>query len=526
MLRSFVSVENISYSLPDSAPLFQNITFTVKRGDKIALVGNNGVGKSTLAQILAGSLPPSSGAITTNAKLFYLPQTTLAISGSVKSLVDANGKIAALEAVDAGNTSEEHFRTIGDDWDIREQITKEFAFWGISHISVEDNLAAVSGGEKEKLLLAAAFLSGADIIIFDEPTNNLDSSSRALFIKRMLTTDAGALIISHDRNLLENIYSIMELEMGKLTSYGGNYTFYRAVKEEARQTLKQKESVLKNERRRLKSLAAKDAEKAAQSEKIGKSKIAKGRYPRIMAGQLKGRSLVTLAKKREASAVKIDKIEKEVEDVSAKLTNYPIKVLIAPNAFIRKNLVEMENIIFSYKEKVILKNFSLLICGGERLAIRGNNGSGKTTLTKLILGCLEPQAGTIKRNGYFTCLDQNLSIIDPRKSLLANIRDINPRLTLNEAHAALASLNFRNTQTDKPTETLSGGELLRCCMAAVTAAEKLPDLIIMDEPTNNLDVQSLEIVENALNQYRGGLIIISHDETFLNNVGINEEIQM
>jgi ATPase subunit of ABC transporter with duplicated ATPase domains len=137
------------------------------------------------------------------------------------------------------------------------------------------------------------------------------------------------------------------------------------------------------------------------------------------------------------------------------------------------------------------------------------------------MGILDPQVGHIKRNGHFVYLDQSLSIINPNKSILENIRDINPHLSANEAHATLANFNFRNVQTNKLAKYLSGGELLRCCMAAVLATDKHPDMIIMDEPTNNLDIQSLEILESALNQYSGGLIIISHDETFLDNVGVS-----
>ncbi len=526
MLRSFISADNISYNLPDNSPLFQNLSFTVNRGDKNALIGNNGAGKSTLAQINAGLLAPSAGTITSNADIFYLPQASLPMGGAAKSLLDIKGKIAALEAVEAGDASEKHFQIIGDDWDIREQVAKELVFWGISHISTEHDLAAISGGEKEKLLLAGAFLSGADIIIFDEPTNNLDASSRALFVKRMLETRAGVLIISHDRNVLENVSSIMELERGKLGLYGGNYTFYRAEKEGMRQVLVQKQATMKSEQRRLKSTMTKDAEKADRSEKVGKSKIARGRYPRIAANALKGRSEVTLGKKKELSAVKIEKVEKELEAVSAELKKYPIKIPVPANPFVRERLAELENITFAYGERLILEDFSLLVRGGERLAVSGGNGSGKTTLVKLIMGLLEPQKGVIKRNGYFIYLDQNLSSVDPEKSVLENIRAINPGLTINEAHAALANFNFRNTQTYKPANVLSGGELLRCCMAAVLATETHPDLIIMDEPTNNLDIQSLEILESALNQYRGGLIIISHDETFLDNVGMDGEIRL
>ena len=526
MLRSFISADNISYNLPDNSLLFQNVSFTVNIGNKVALIGNNGSGKSTLVQIMAGILAPSSGTLTVNAEPFYLPQTALPTDGSVKTVLDVKGKIAALEAIETGDASEEHFRTVSGDWNIREQIEEELAFWGISHISAEHNLAAVSGGERKKLLLAGAFLSGADIIIFDEPTNDLDRSSRLLFIDRILKTSAGLLIISHDRDILEKISYIMELERGKLIFYGGNYTFYRAKKEGTLQALEQKQTTLKGERKRLKSTMVKDSEKAARNEKVGKTNIAKGRYPRIVAQARKGLSDITLAKKKNAAAVKIGKIENQLKAVAAELRKCPIKIPMPAVFYIRERLVEIEEITFAYRDSVILENFSLLVCGGEKLAVSGDNGTGKTTLVKLIMGTLKPQKGTIKCNGHFVYLDQNLSVITPEKSVLENIRAINPGLTVNEAHAALANFNFRNLQTHKPAKNLSGGELLRCCMAAVLATETHPDLIVMDEPTNNLDIQSLEILESALTQYRGGLIIISHDETFLDNIGVNEEIKL
>ena len=165
MSATFIRADNLSYNLPGAAPLFQNITFTVNYGDKTALIGNNGAGKSTLAQIMAGLLKPSSGTVTVGANLFYLPQFTLSLSGYAKSLLDVKGKVAALEAVENGGVSDNYYQIIGSDWDIRERIAEELAFWGISHISLNHRLDAVSGGEREKLLLAGAFLSGADIII-------------------------------------------------------------------------------------------------------------------------------------------------------------------------------------------------------------------------------------------------------------------------------------------------------------------------------------------------------------------------
>ncbi|MDR0454246.1 MAG: ATP-binding cassette domain-containing protein [Deferribacteraceae bacterium] len=526
MLGSFISVSNISYNLPDSVPLLSNISFTVNYGDKIALIGNNGSGKTTLARIAAGILPPLSGTVTSNADIFYLPQTMPPVNGNAGSLLDVKGKVAALEAIEAGNAPEEYFLIIDNDWDMREQIVKELAFWNISHICLKHDITAISGGEKEKLLLAGAFLSGADIIIFDEPTNSLDASSRNIFMKRLQETNTGALIISHDRNVLEHIPYMMELERGKLFFYGGNYTFYRAEKEKELRILEQKQTTVKSEIKRLKSTMVKDTEKAARNVKVGKSNIAKARYPRIVAQARKGLSEISLAKKRDISVNKIEKADNKLKELTAELKKHPLKIPMPENPFVRERLVEFQFISFSYEDRVILENFNLLVYGGERLAVAGNNGVGKTTLIKLIMGILEPQKGTVMRNGHFICLDQNLSIIDPKKSVLENMRAINPALTINEAHKTLANFNFRNTQTDKLAKNLSGGELLRCCMATILATDRHPDLIIMDEPTNNLDIYSLEILESALNQYRGGLIIISHDETFLDNVGVEEEIRL
>jgi ATPase subunit of ABC transporter with duplicated ATPase domains len=460
MARS-VSLHQISYALPGDDDLFSDVSHTFSDTQKIAIVGDNGVGKTTLLRLIAGDLCPTSGKIVRAADLYLMPQI----------------------------------------------------------IAQNNN----SGGERQRAALEAAFASAADILILDEPTNNLDAAARGDFFAQFKHYPNGIIVVSHDRKLLGRVDAILELSRSGLRLYGGNYDFYVAARERERQSLENKLTDAVKEIDRLtktKILADKTRDTHVKKQAKDKKNSAKGAP--IVANARKGKSDETAARKKRVINEKLDRHTQTARDLSVQLRDDRIKIPIPGRPFVRNELIRIEHMTFGY-DAPLFQNFDLLIRGGERIRLTGGNGAGKTTLVKLMTGTLNPASGSVKRMGDMIYLDQDLSILAPEKSVVDNIMD-SAGLTKHDAHAIAANFGFRNRTAAKHVSVLSGGELLRATLATVLGTSRQPDLLILDEPTNNLDMKSVAVLEEALNQYTGALILISHDDIFIKNVKIGREI--
>lgn len=525
MSSCFISLIDVAYRLPDSETLFSDVSAVFSDAQKTAVIGDNGVGKTTLLKIILGELMPFSGMVKRHASIDVIPQDIHAIYGSVAEVLGISNKIEAIKKVEKGDASVDLFEVIGNDWDIEQRAIDIFDMFNINH-RLDDDFSLLSGGEKQKTLIAKVLLSDADILFFDEPTNNLDSSARRAFYDLIERHKKGIVIISHDRELLNKMNVIAELTSCGVKQYGGNYDFYINEKNAERQRLEDRHDELKNEMGRIQNLHQKNDEMKAKRTQQGKKALETNKYSRIVANAMKGRSDATAGKKKKALETKMEEAKTDVREVKEKLRDERIKIPQISNPHIRKSLVEVDNVSFAYHDKpLLIKNLNLMMSGTDRLLIRGDNGTGKTTLIKLLMGKLTPQQGIVKLNGDAIYLDQMLSLLDKDKSILDNVMSYTG-MTVNEAHAILANFKFRNVAAHKLVKNLSGGELLRATLAAVLGSSKQPHLIILDEPTNNLDIKSIEILEDALNQYQGALIVISHDKGFVKAIRITKETDL
>ena len=377
---------------------------------------------------------------------------------------------------------------------------------------------AKSGGQSQQQALARAFNSDADILLLDEPTNNLDTTAHQDFFKRLFSYRGGAVIVSHQMDML------LELHNGKLSVFGGNYDFYVALKRQMQESIESKYTDAQKEIARLNATITKAQNTRQHHEaKQQKDKNNKSAGSKIAVNALKGKSQETEAKRRKLIQAKLNRQLESCVELSAQLRNDTIKVPL-PNAKVYdKEIVRLEKVCFSYGEKSVLSDFNFTMRTGERVRIVGNNGAGKTTLLKLISGFLYPSAGYIKVSGKVAYLNQDLSLLNHDKSVVENITDYAGILQHN-AHAIAANFGFRGDTSKKKVGVLSGGELLKATLAAVIGTEQQPDLLILDEPTNNLDIKSTMVLENALNQYRGAILIVSHDEVFVNRLRIDSKL--
>lgn len=517
---------------PDKEVLFSGVSFSLPVRGKAALVGNNGTGKSTLLRMLAGESALSGGELICASHPYYIPQhfgqyDEMSVAGALK----IEEKITALNAISGGSVEEKYFEDLGDDWEVEERSLRALDFWGLAHISLSDPMGKLSGGEKTKVFLAGIAVHQPEIILMDEPSNHLDLLHRNKLYDLIRDTNATILIVSHDRTLLNQLEFTYELGKHGITLYGGNYDFYKEQKEKEIDALQTKIEEKEKALRKAHKVAREVAERKQRQNARGKEKLEKEGMPRIMVNTIKNKAEQSRAKLTETHAEKIGNISDELNQSKQQLPDLKKIRVNVEDARLHtgKLLLRFEEVNFTYtKDDLWGEPLSFEIRSGERIAIKGNNGSGKTTLLKLITGALEPGKGKIERNDFeFIYLDQEYSLIDNRLSLFEQIRHYNERnLQEHELKMILHRYLFPKEVWDKSCGKLSGGEKMRLIFCCLMVYNNTPDMFILDEPTNNLDIQSLQIVTAALRDYKGTLLVISHDRYFLEEIGGERELNL
>ncbi len=525
MFKSFISLNKVSYLLANGDELFANVTCAFNKGGKYAIIGNNGCGKTTLLRLICNDLQPTHGTIIRQGALSMLPQNIFDCHGSIADVLNIQEKLAALNKIEDGCCLPELFDIIGNDWDIKTR-TQEILFsLGVNQALLSD-YAHLSGGEKEKVLLARIFLSQADFLLLDEPTNNLDTNGREAFYQLIEKTDKGVILISHDRELLYRVATILELTANGVARYSGNYDFYQSQKQIEKEKLLRQQIDATKEINRLAEVKTKLLEKDAKQQKRGQKMLQNKHWPKMMANTMNDAAAQTLNQKKNTLNEKLREQEAARYTSGLALKEETIKIPLPGRPFLKDKLVEIKNLNFDYGEKMLFQDFNLLLSGSDRLQIKGSNGCGKTTLLQIILGNLKPSKGCAKLNGRAVYLAQRNNILNTEKSLLDNFLSFNPRAKSNDAYKILANFGFRNTEVEKKAGVLSGGEQLKATLAMILGTDEQPDLVILDEPTNNLDINSTLVLEEALRQYQGAIIVISHDALFVKHINLNRILEL
>jgi ATPase subunit of ABC transporter with duplicated ATPase domains len=464
-------------------------------------------------------------------RLAYVPQTTVCgAETTVAALLGCEERLAALERILQGSLQESDFHILNEDWQIKERLRKHLAVFGLEELPLERSLAQLSGGEVTRLLLSQVFASDADFLLLDEPSNHLDAEAREQLYEAIRAWRGGLIVASHDRRLLEHLEEIIELSSLGAAAYGGNYSFYAEQKQLEKAAREQEVQDAKKQLQRAHRTIQHSREKHEQKQAYGRALRDSGSIDKMAAGSAKGRSERTQSKmliKEERllnQAQTLLKTAKDKIEFNEEL-QFELPATRVPQG---KRILDLEAVSFSYEPESppVLKDFHLIVQGPERLALAGKNGSGKTTLVKVILGELVPQRGRVHCGTcHLSYLDQNASLLQPELSILKNFQRINPEANENEAYRSLAAFAFRNAAALRLVKDLSGGEKLRALLACVLLAKQPPQLLILDEPTNHLDLHSLEVIEAALKKYQGALLVISHDQRFLTELGIERIIQ-
>ncbi len=531
MSQSQILIHQMSFHHTTGIKLFDNLSLVFSR-QKTGLVGRNGVGKSTLIKLMTGELRPHSGSIQVSGKLAYVPQGYAGpLEASVADLLGVQDKLEALHRIMAGSVNEHDFSVLDDDWEIKARIQQQLSAFGLTGIPYDRRLHALSGGEITRLLLARAFLSGADFLILDEPTNHLDLGARLQLYDAIKQWQGGLIVISHDRALLNLMEQIVEITSLGVLSYGGNYDDYTEQKDiekaASEQELNDAKKLLQKTKNTIQSSHEKHEKKQSQGRELRRS----GSIDKLTANSKRGKSERSQHKLLIKEERLIRQADTQMEKAREKIeVSEEIQVeLPATRVPSGKVVLAIEHLAFSYDQDTqpLIHNFNLTMQGPERIAMVGDNGSGKTTLVKLILQQLQPLAGQIHIGvNHVSYLDQNASLLNADHSILQNFLLLNPDANENDAYRYLAQFLFRNVTTGKLVKQLSGGEKLRALLACVLMAKQPPQLLILDEPTNHLDLHSIASIESALKNYQGAMLVISHDQEFLKNIGINKTIHL
>jgi ATPase subunit of ABC transporter with duplicated ATPase domains len=503
---------NLSFSTPDGRQLFSGIDLAFGLG-RTGLIGRNGVGKSTLLHLIAGRLKPQAGSVTVSGTMTMFDQTVqVDPAATVADLFGMRTQLALMRAASAGQATVGELADI--DWTLEPRMEAALARMRLEAMP-QTSLHTLSGGQRTRAGLAALLFSDADFLLLDEPTNNLDRDGRKALCEMLACWRKGALVVSHDRELLGLMDEIVELTSLGATRYGGNWSHYLEVAE--------------NKSAEIARATQLASERKARKDSGGRRKAAKGDMPRILLGGMKERAEnsggagARLADARQAEAREAVSAARERIEVLQKLSiSLPSTGLAAG-----KMVLRLDRISAGYKaDRPVLRDVSLTVTGPERIAITGPNGSGKTTLLEVIAGRLAPFCGTVKVAADMAMLDQRASLLDPNVSVRDNFRKLNPGSTENACRAALARFRFRAEAALQQVSALSGGELLRAALACVLGGERPPPLLILDEPTNHLDLDSIAAIEAGLQAYDGALLVVSHDEAFLEALGIPRRIEL
>lgn len=582
-----VSIAHLHFAHPSQPPLFADLS-TVFSAPLTGLIGDNGCGKTTLMRLILGDLTPDSGSVVAPERMAHLPQDLgLGSDQTLAELCGISEILQALQAVESGEYSPELYETIGDNWDIEERILAALATYGFTPAALVDrdnpeairalftrDMRSFSGGEAVIAALASLMVSDPEFILLDEPTNNLDSAAKAQLFTALEALPCPALIISHDRDLLERVNVIAELHadrqgLAHLRIFEGNYSTYRQALDTEQQAAQRRVSEAKN---RVRS-AHREWVQAQEIISRNMSRVWKDDQPdtildlakdasRQAAAKLRGLRVGKQEQAQEAYQNAQDQVRIQ-EKIYAELSQQPLpagrKVLelsrvdsaragshgtnpqqVSRETFTVQQPAKVDSLYFSPAEA---NNESqqgtpaerpehLILSGPEHLRITGANGSGKTTLLEAIAHAGEADYLSPVQPAYRVdyCIEgayipQRIAL-DPELTLLQSVQQANPGVSEQHLRDQLARLLFRRESVHHKTGELSGGERFRAAVAQVLLADPVPQLLMLDEPTNNLDISSVDWLVQALEAYTGALIVVSHDEDFCRRIRIDRTLAL
>jgi ATPase subunit of ABC transporter with duplicated ATPase domains len=524
---SSIVLSSLVWHIPDGTCLFDNVdlTFGPKR---TGLVGRNGTGKTSLLRLIAGEVVPVSGTITRSGSIGFLRQNPEhSTDDTLADLFGVQDQLSVLARAEAGAATADELMTA--DWTLEVRLQTALTDMGLVQLPMDVPIGALSGGQRTRAGLAALIFAAPDALVLDEPTNHLDQAGRAQVIDAIRAWKGCVIVASHDRALLETMDAIVELTTLGVRTYGGNYGAYRDIKT-AELALAQSE--LARAERTVSQTDARGrlaAERKLKSDRQGRKLRASGGQSKILLDAAKeqsegsdGTGARLRARKSADAKADLDTVREAVEILQPLSMDIPKSGLVSG-----RDVLLVEKLTFGYEGgRPIFQDVSLAIRAPERIAIIGSNGSGKSTFLACITGDLKAWHGQVALHVPTARLDQDMGMFDPDETVSEAFARLDPEACENERRAVLARFLFRGDDALQKVETLSGGQRLRAGLACILGHSRPKQLLVLDEPSNHLDIESVEILESALIAYDGAILVVSHDETFLNRIGIERRFKL
>ncbi|SEW28244.1 ABC-F family ATP-binding cassette domain-containing protein [Luteibacter sp. 329MFSha] len=527
MTTTYLALDGASFILPDGRTLFSDLhdTFDERR---TGLVGRNGVGKSVLARVLAGQAEATSGRVVRHGTVYYLAQRVADdVDETVASLAGVGATIDALGRIEAGSSDPADFDAVDDRWDARERLRDALDADGLAHVGVGDPARRLSGGEAMRVALLGARLRGADYLILDEPSNHLDGAARVALLDWIRAWPGGLLVVSHDRTLLRAMERIVELTPSGLRSYGGGYDVYAEARQRERENALRELEARKAERKRGEAALRDQRERQERRQSRGRKDAADANQAPILLGGQKGRSEASAGRLRRRQEDARDALSARVADASKRVDDDASVALLVPagTAGGPRRVALLDGVTLPFVRGAAAR-VDLIVGAGQRIGVVGPNGSGKSTLLHVLAGNRDPIDGRRDVPARVAFLDQRLAALDASRPLIDQMREANPAAGEDALRLRLALLGIDAGGISAKVGSLSGGERLKAALAHALVAEPPPGLLLLDEPGNHLDLASLEALEAMLSQYDGALVVVSHDEAFLDRLGLTHRLEV
>ncbi|MCW1400879.1 ATP-binding cassette domain-containing protein [Novosphingobium sp. MW5] len=524
-MPAYLTLDRLTLATPGGRPLFSDLSLTIGK-EVVGLVGRNGCGKSSLLRAILGEQALQSGAITICGTVGVLRQLVAPGEGTVADALGIASSLARLDRIEAGSGSEADFAEA--DWELPQRLNDAFAAAGLASIDITRPLDSLSGGERTRIGIAGLLLEPPELLFLDEPTNNLDQDGRGAIAALLSEWRGGALVASHDRELLEAVDRIVSLSPTGIAIHGGGWSSWLAERDAARARAAAERESADRQVREAQRAAQVGRERQARRDRAGRDYAASGSAPKILMGRQRERAQNSAGRGNNLADQRRQAVDASLEAAKAKIeVAIPLTMQIPPSGLASNRLVlSFRDVCWNAGERWVIDQLSFELRGPERVAITGRNGAGKTSLFRLAAGLAVPTIGQVERPVPLAMLDQGVTLLDRNATLAENMRRLNPALLENRARATLARFAFRNVEADKLVRDLSGGECLRAGLACVMSADPAPQLLMLDEPTNHMDLESIEVIEEALCGFDGALMVISHDSSFLDAIGCHRRIRL
>jgi ATPase subunit of ABC transporter with duplicated ATPase domains len=515
---------NISHQFENGDLLFQQLSCSMTN-NRVGLVGRNGVGKSIFASILSGEQQPSSGTVSLPKSLAVYRQQPSQLLCRELSIAQFLGKYEVLKAikhVESGDCSQHWFDVIKEQWDLPLQLPRQLKELGLPQ-DTDLPCAQLSGGQLARLQLWQLFESNVELLILDEPSNHLDEQAKRWLLESMSAFKGAILLISHDRMLLREMNEIWELSGLGLQVFGGNYDVYSKQKSVELQAVERKLVSVDKQRKKLEIQAQRNREKTEQRAALGTKLRKEGSQATILLDFKKDQAASRASNRKKNDHHRHVYLQDKEQSLKARKEQLKGQKLYLEDTTsrLRKVISILQGVLPFGSSKPI----SLQVYANDKIHLTGKNGSGKSTLLKTLLGGISLHQGELQLNTPLYYLDQQFGVIRAELSILENLVQQCSGIKESDARTLLAGIGFRRDSVFRLGHMLSGGEKMKLAMLIVSHQPEQP-LLLLDEPDNHLDLDSKIMLAQALFNYRGGFILVSHDHDFARESGIQIQVSL